>query len=165
MLEIALIETQWSKCSLNDRSQNLIRKYRKYLHFFGCENEKNMSISYFWSNCTQSFSIWLKYLPETEVDSKLSSKNVRFRSKNARFCSKIFSRLMLEIARWSLEIFICSKCSTIFPLEIARIENSKSKIVLEIARIENFDARNAQDRCFCRSVSTSGRARGVQWVQ
>ena len=61
---------------------------------------------------------------------------------------------MLEIARWSLEIFLCSKCSTIFPLEIARIENSKSKIVLEIARIENFNARNARDRCFCRSVST-----------
>ena len=41
-----------------------------------------------------------------------------------------------------------------FPLEIARIENSKSKIVLEIARIENFNARNDRDRCFCRSVST-----------
>ena len=82
------------------------------------------------------------------------SKNVWFRSKNARFCSKFFSRFMLEIARWSLEIFLCSKCSTIFPLEIARIENSKSKIVLEIAQIENFNARNARDRCFCCSVST-----------
>ena len=89
------------------------------------------------------------------VDSALScSKNVWFRSKNARFCSKIFSRLMLEIARWSLEIFLRSKCSTIFRLEIARIENSKFKIVLEIARIEKFNARNARDRCFSRSVST-----------
>ena len=61
---------------------------------------------------------------------------------------------MLEIARWSLEIFLRSKCSTIFRLEIARIENSKFKIVLEIARIEKFNARNARDRCFSRSVST-----------
>ena len=75
------------------------------------------------------------------VDSDpLWSKNVRFCSKNAWFCLKIFSRLMIEIARWSLEIFLCSKCLTISPLEIARIEN--------------FNARNARDRCFCRSVST-----------
>ena len=31
---------------------------------------------------------------------------------------------------------------------------SRSKIVPEIARIENFNARNARDQCFCRSVST-----------
>ena len=41
-----------------------------------------------------------------------------------------------------------------FMLEIAWIENSKSKFVLEITRIENFNARNGRDRCFCRSVST-----------
>ena len=89
------------------------------------------------------------------VDSALlCSENVWFCSKNARFCSKIFSRFMLEIARWSLEILLCSKCSTIFALEIAGIQNSKSKIVREIARIENFNDRNARDRYFCRSVST-----------
>ena len=47
-----------------------------------------------------------------------------------------------------------SKSSIIFRLEIARIENSKLKVVLEIARLEKFNARNARDRCFCRSVST-----------
>ena len=52
MLEIARIETQCSKCSLDDRSQNLIRKYRKYLPFFGCENEKHMCFSFYWSRCT-----------------------------------------------------------------------------------------------------------------
>ena len=26
---------------------NLIRKYRKYLHFFGCENEQHTCFSYF----------------------------------------------------------------------------------------------------------------------
>ena len=81
----------------------------------------------------------------------LCSKNIWFHLKNARFCSKNFSRIMLEIARWSLEIFLCSKCSTIFPLDIAWIENSKSKIVLKIARIEKS---NARDQCFCCSVST-----------
>ena len=114
------------------------------LHDFVQNSYKSFQIT--WSICHN--------LVLTVDSALLCSENVWFRSKNARFCSKIFSRLMLEIARWSLEIFLCSKCSTIFPLEIARIENSKSKIVLEIARIENFNARNARDRCFCRSVST-----------
>ena len=92
MLEIARIETQCSKCSLEDRSQNIIRKYRKYLHFFSCENEKNMCFSYFWSKCVQNSSNWLKLL--VTVSSALScSKNAWFCSKNARFCSKIFSKI------------------------------------------------------------------------
>ena len=108
------------------------------MHFLCCENGKNMWASCFWSKIIQKISNYLKFFCQNNVltvDSGLScSKNVWFRSKNARFCSKFFSRLMLEILP-------CSKCSTIFLLKIAWMENSKSKIVLKITRIENFKAR------------------------
>ena len=107
---------------------------------------------YFCSKCKQRFSNWLLHLPEVGVSALSRSKNAWFRSKNARFCSKNFSTLMLEIARWSLEIFLWSKCSTIFPLEIARIEISKSKMrsrslgsknpMLKMLEIDVFAARS-----------------------
>ena len=39
-----------------------------------------------------------------------SSKYAWFCSKNAHFCSKMFSKLMLEIPRRLLKIVSCSKC-------------------------------------------------------
>ena len=109
--------------------------------------------SWFCSKFMQYFSNYLKYLPEVSVDSRFSSIMLRKCLVSLKNCS-VFSRLMLKIAQWLLEIFLCSKCLTILRLKNVRIENSKSKIVLEIARIENFNARNARDRCFCCSVST-----------
>ncbi len=127
MLEIARIETQCSKCSLDDRSQNSISKYRKYLHFFGCHNEKNMCFSYFWSKCTQRFSIWLKYLPEIEVDSKLSS-------------------IMLKECLVSLE-----KCSNLlenFFQTYARDRSVIARNFLTIEMLDHFSARDRSDRKF-----------------
>ena len=59
---------------------------------------------------------------------------------NEIFCQKPMLKIVWMIlnARQLLEVFWCSKCSTIFLLQIAHIENSSSKLLLEIAGLEKF---------------------------
>ena len=61
LLEIGRIEFQCSKCSLQNKNQNMIRKHRKYLHFL------RGFISLF--KIHTKVSKYLKYLPELGVDS------------------------------------------------------------------------------------------------
>ena len=105
---------------------------RKYLHFLWSEN---MWLSYFLLRFIKQISNCLKYLPEIGADS--------------RFSFIMFGKCLvsLEIAPWSLKIFLCLKCSTIFPLKIARIEKF-----------------NAQNWYFCCSVSTQVMVRTMFYV-
>ena len=73
-----------------------------------------------------------------------------------KMLSFALKRLMLEIAWWSLKIFWLSKCSIIFRLENARIENSKLKVVLEIARLKKNQCSKCSKKC---SLSF------LQWMQ
>ena len=116
-----------------------------------------MWFSCFCSKLIQNYSNYLKYFIEVCVDSRFSSIMIEKCLFSLEKCSfllenffKTYARDRLVIARY----FLMLKMLDHFSLEIAQIENSKSKIVLEIARIEKFNARNARDRCFCRSVST-----------
>ena len=107
-----------------------MRKNWKDLHFLLLWKWEKYVVFKLLFKSKQNFSNYLKYFIEVGVGSRLSFvmlEKCLVSLENARFCSKFFSRLMLEITRWSLEIFLCMTCSTIFLLEIARIEKFKIK--------------------------------------
>ena len=152
MIEIARIESQCSKCSLEDRNYNFIRKSWKYLHFLCCENEKNLCSSQLCSNFIQKFSNNLKYLPEVSVGSRFSSIMLGFARKMLGFARNFFQKLCsrslgdrsrFSYARNARQLF-CSRSLG------SKIQNQKlcsrslgSKIsMLEMLEIDVFAARS-----------------------
>ena len=101
-----------------------------------------MCFSYIWSKCTQRFSIWLKYLPETEVDSKLSS-------------------LMLEKCLVSLEK--CSVLLEIFFKTYARDRSVIARNFLMIEMLDHFSARDRSDQNF--KIKNCARDRSDRKIQ
>ena len=73
LLEITRIESQCSKCSLEDRNQNLLRQNRNIFLLLSCENQKNLCFSYQYQKLVQKFSNQLKYLQKVGVVSRFSS--------------------------------------------------------------------------------------------
>ena len=133
---------------------NLFEMLTRYSKFsLNVQNLKNIRFQHF----------WVKYLPRIGHDSRFSAlscfKRLDFAQKLLGFEWNFLKRSMLETiwmilnALWTLEIFWCSKCSTIFLLQITQIENSNSKLMLEIAGLEKFNAWNATDRSICHSES------------